>query len=200
MSQEVQVALIEQAVPLLTLTIVVATIVLVRRPLGRLLERATKIGVGGILKVSAEPLRTAQPSAPVDERAVRTVERRVERNRDQLTRLRVLWVDDQPENNRTERSYLRDLGVAIVVATSTHEGLSLVDREDPTVVITDIARKDDAVAGLSLASRLAATRPSLPVIGYVGTLQPGVPPGFFGITDRPDTLIHLLLDVAERRE
>ncbi|WP_188079111.1 response regulator [Actinotalea subterranea] len=198
MSSELCVALIEQAVPLLTLTVVTTAAVILRHPLRSLLERATKIGVSGILEVSAEPLRAAQPSAPVSGRAVRAVERRVERNHDRLVRLRVLWVDDHPENNRTERSYLRDLGVAVVVATSTVEALELVDREDPTVVITDLARGDDAVAGLTLASQLATTRPSVAVLGYVETLEPGLPHGFFGITNRPDVLIHLLLDIAER--
>ena len=37
-----------------------------------------------------------------------------------------------------------------------------------------------------------------PAIFYVAQLEPSVPPGSLGITDRPDVLLHLVIDGLER--
>lgn len=199
MSTDVVVAWIEQMAPLLAVAVALGVLVWLRKPIKDLVSRATRIGIAGIVEVSAEPLRETPAGAPLTEGDVRTVELRAQRNRAQLARMRLLWVDDRPQNNHVERAYLRDLGVAITIATSTDEALTQLDRVDPTVVVTDIDRPESPTAGLELAQRLAVDRPQLRVIGYVGTRRPGTPAGFFGITDRPDELVHLLLDVAERR-
>ncbi|WP_066636321.1 response regulator [Serinicoccus hydrothermalis] len=198
-SDVIWVALIEQVVPLITLVLLVVALVLLWDPIKGLAKRATKIGIAGVIEVSAEPLREAPARPPVSEREVRTVEQRVARNHEQLVRSRVLWVDDQPENNRVERTYLRDLGVNVAVAASTDQTYALMGAVDPTVLITDLARPESPTAGRDMALALAGERPDLPVIGYVGSLQAGTPAGFFGITNRPDELVHLLLDVAERQ-
>ncbi len=198
-SDVIWVAVIEQVVPLVTLMLLVSALVLLWDPIKGLAKRATKIGIAGVIEVSAEPLREAPGRPPVSERAVRTVEQRVARNHEQLARSRVLWVDDQPENNRVERTYLRDLGVTFATAASSDQAYALLAEVDPTVLITDIARPESPTAGLKMARALAGKRPNLSVIGYVGDLQAGTPDGFFGITNRPDELVHLLLDVAERQ-
>ena len=48
---------------------------------------------------------------------------------------------------------------------------------------------------------LQAVAPDTPVIFYVGEVDErrGPPPGSAGITNRPDELLHLVLDVLERR-
>ncbi|WP_298889783.1 response regulator [uncultured Serinicoccus sp.] len=199
MSDNVWVAMIEQLVPLATLVLLVVTLVLLWDPIKGIAKRATKIGIAGVIEVSAEPLRQAPARPPVSESAVRAVEKRVARNQAQLLRLRVLWVDDQPDNNHVERTYLRDLGVTVDTAVTTEEANALIPRVDPTVLITDIDRPESKSAGMDLAKAMAKRRPDLPVIGYVGELKAGTPDGFFGITNRPDELVHLLLDVAERQ-
>ena len=41
-----------------------------------------------------------------------------------------------------------------------------------------------------------------PVIFYIGIFDPklGIPGGAFGITNRPDELLHLVLDALERKK
>ncbi|WP_129336292.1 response regulator [Cellulomonas endophytica] len=194
-------ALIDAVVPFLTLVAVVVALLLLRPRLLRMLDRATKVGIGGVLEleVSAEPLRDARAGAPVDEGAVRGVEHRLARARDRTVGARLLWVDDEPAANRAERQVLRSAGVVVLVATTTQEGLALLDREDPTIVVTDMARPESPTAGLELADAVRRRHPDLPVIAYVTDLRPGVPADLFGITDRPDELVHLVLDALERR-
>jgi len=56
------------------------------------------------------------------------------------------------------------------------------------------------IAGLSMLEELAALEPSLPVIFYIGKMDPGRdrPARAFGLTDRPDQLLQLTLDALAR--
>ena len=65
-----------------------------------------------------------------------------------------------------------------------------------------MARDDKATAGLTFLKQLRKTDAATPVIFYIGVLEPkkGVPPQAFGITNRPDGLLHLTLDAIERRK
>jgi len=82
----------------------------------------------------------------------------------------VLWVDDHPENNASERQALSVLGIPIHVATSTTEALRLLDRNRYGVIITDLGREEDGVsdadAGLKLTREVRARHPETPVVVY----------------------------------
>ncbi|MEN1973835.1 response regulator [Cellulomonas olei] len=199
MSDDIWTALIGQISPVLTIVALLGVTWWLRKQVKDLAARATRLGIAGIVEISAEPLRNAPAGAPLTEGDVRIVDLRVQRNRERIARMRLLWVDDLPRNNQVERRYLRDVGVEITIATSTEQALSQLERAEPTVVVTDIDRPESTTAGLELGQRLAREWPQLPVIGYVSKIRPQTPPGFFGITDRPDELVHLLLDVAERQ-
>lgn len=58
----------------------------------------------------------------------------------QLRGLRILWVDDHPENNFPLRRLLGDAGVQITVAMSNAEGIDTARRKDFDIVISDYAR------------------------------------------------------------
>ena len=68
------------------------------------------------------------------------------------------------------------------------------------VLISDMERYANKKAGLQLLERIKDLPERPATIFYVGRLgrERGEPPGAFGITDRPDELIHLVLDVLER--
>jgi hypothetical protein len=71
------------------------------------------------------------------------------------------------------------------------------------MIISDIDRaypEPNPRAGLDMLPRLAEAGVHLPVVFYVGRLDPaaGVPPGAFGVTNRPDELLNLTLDALER--
>jgi len=81
---------------------------------------------------------------------------------------RIVWVDDHPDNNRIPRRLLEDGGAALVLALSTKEASSLLERPKDTVhlVISDMGRGDDQLAGIELLEYLRKATIQLPVIIY----------------------------------
>jgi CheY-like chemotaxis protein len=115
---------------------------------------------------------------------------------------KILWVDDYPENNRNERRMFRQLKADIDIAKNSNEALEMLRYEIYDLVISDIARDDkDDLDGLQFLSELRKTDPDTPVVFYVGVMEAGkgVPEHAFGITNRPDELLHLSLDALERK-
>lgn len=127
--------------------------------------------------------------------------RRMQRNIDVFRGAQMLWVDDCPENNVNERRMFRRLHVDIDTARTTGDALAMLQHASYDVVLSDIDRDGDPRAGITFLERYRQQHPDGPgVIFYIGTFDPGrgVPPGAFGITNRPDELIHLVLDLLER--
>lgn len=57
-----------------------------------------------------------------------------------LKGMKLLWVDDHPENNFYLRRILSELGVDIVIALNNQEGLEAIKRGDFAMVISDFGR------------------------------------------------------------
>jgi CheY-like chemotaxis protein len=98
---------------------------------------------------------------------------------------------------------LHQLRSDVETAKSTGEALALIEeKKDFDIVLSDLKRGEDAGAGLAMLATLRQSHPTLPVIFYVGEFDParGVPPFAFGLTNRPDELLHLILDVLARRK
>lgn len=114
---------------------------------------------------------------------------------------RVLWVDDQPSNNFYERLALAQLGISVDVATSSEEGIHSAKLVRPDVIVSDMNRHGQQNAGLQFLAAARAEGILTPIIYYTSYVDKarGVPPRAFGITDRPDEVLHLILDVLERR-
>lgn len=137
--------------------------------------------------------------APKDKKAALT---RARQHLNTFRNARILWVDDYPENNRNERRMFRQLNVDVNNAKNTKEALEMLRCDIYDLVISDIARDDkDDPNGLQFLSELRNTGDDTPVIFYVGVMAPGegVPEHAFGITRRPDELLHLTLDALERK-
>ena len=114
----------------------------------------------------------------------------------------ILWVDDHPENNLNERRMFRQLKVDIDIAKSTEEALDMLRNGGYDLVFSDMARGQETTAGLKLLKQLRDENSNIPVILYIGVVNPekGVPAGAFGITNRPDELLHSTLDALERKK
>ena len=112
-----------------------------------------------------------------------------------------LWVDDHPDNNVNERRMFRRLGVDVAIATTTDEALRLLQGGSYDLVISDMARGSENAAGLDMLRRYRGAGGNAPVIFYIGVIDSarGVPAGAFGITNRPDELLHLTLDAMARK-
>ena len=112
----------------------------------------------------------------------------------------ILWVDDHPENNLNERKMFKKLNVEIDTAKSTDEALEILKHAHYDLILSDIAREHSS-NGLKMLKEFRKEDYKTPVIFYIGVIKPekGVPAGAFGITNRPDELLHLTMDVLERK-
>ena len=119
-----------------------------------------------------------------------------------FTEAQILWVDDHPENNLNERKMFRQLKIEIDTAKSTDEALDILRHAEYDLVISDIARGEKATAGLDFLNEFRKQNKTTPLIYYVGVIDSklGVPAQAFGITNRPDELLHLVLDALERKK
>ena len=114
---------------------------------------------------------------------------------------RVLWVDDKPSNNFYERLALAQIGLSVDVATSSEEGIQSAKHVCPNVIVSDMERDGQQDAGIEFLESARSQGISTPIIFYIGHVYEarGVPRGAFGITDRPDQVLHLILDALERQ-
>ncbi|QFU21372.1 response regulator [Shewanella eurypsychrophilus] len=82
---------------------------------------------------------------------------------------RVLWVDDYPENNSVEREFLRSQHLGVYSTTSSKEALLLLSLYQYDVIISDMGREEDAIAGLKLLEKMRADGNKIPF--YIYTLN-----------------------------
>ena len=113
-----------------------------------------------------------------------------------------LWVDDHPENNLNEHLMFRQLRIKIQTANSTERALEILKDHHFDLVISDMARGDETTAGIEFLEQFRKGDKTTPVIFYVGVFDPekSLPTHAFGITNRPDELLHLTLDALEREK
>lgn len=164
------------------------------------LRRLSKVGVAGVELEFRDELEAAveareKPSTPED---VARASRRLAASAPLVRGSRILWVDDQPENNHLDVRLLRSAGAKVTLAESTAEAFREMGRAHFDIVISDISRGDDPTAGLRMAEIFPARGVSSPLIFYVGEARKPIPDGAFGVTDRPDELLHLILDALAR--
>jgi CheY-like chemotaxis protein len=121
---------------------------------------------------------------------------------------RVLWVDDEPANNAYETAQLQALGVEVVHATSTQEGVRALHRARPAfdAVISDMGRSEPAGyntdAGLDLIREVRAFDDTTPVVVYASAktlARTGeiTAAGGSGVAWSPVKLFDLLRDAGE---
>jgi CheY-like chemotaxis protein len=130
-----------------------------------------------------------------------SVQRRAQIVQSLLEGARVLWIDDNPSNNLYERTALAAVGVTIDLALSTEEAVPIASAMRPDVVISDIDRDGNPIAGLEGLRTLGQLGLTAPFLFYTGKVDPAksTPRGAFAITDRPDSLLHYVFDLLERR-
>ncbi|WP_076416591.1 response regulator [Shewanella sp. UCD-KL12] len=79
---------------------------------------------------------------------------------------RVLWIDDHPENNRKEREFLRSQNIGVYSTTSSKEAVRLIGLYRYDLIISDMGREEDAIAGLKLLESLRAKGIFIPYYIY----------------------------------
>ncbi|MBY5921638.1 winged helix-turn-helix domain-containing protein [Ferrimonas balearica] len=83
---------------------------------------------------------------------------------------RILWVDDHPDNNLSERRALQRQRVAVYTTTSSHEAIMLLDLYHYDLIISDMGRAGDPLAGLKLVKTLRESGDDTPYLLY--TIMP----------------------------
>lgn len=131
--------------------------------------------------------------------------RRLRRNSTVMKGASILWIDDSPKLSAHEQDALERLGADVVWRLDTEEATRLSEDRGPApafdVIVSDIVRPRSGSAGIDDLDEVREAFPDSPVIFYVGIADDarGLPPGAFGLTDRPDELFPLILDALERR-
>lgn len=202
MGTEAIVALIKFGVSILFAAGLVA--IFYRTIRDELLPRMSRFKAFGVeltfVRVELDSAITKQ-AARVSENDRSQVLRRAQRVAPLLQGALILWVDDHPEGNIPERRILRSFGTFVDMARSTDDALSMLQQRDYDVVISDIKRDGvQGEEGLNLLAKMKASGLYRWTIFYVGQIDParGTPPDAFGITNRPDHLLHYIIDVLER--
>ena len=162
-------------------------------------------------------------SSEQDQRAVgqvarRSVINRLQRNSELLSRARILWTDDHPENNTAIVELLRRFGASVETPRSNAAALALMRTSRYDVVISDVARDNEEpgsnLKGVELAREIFNGW-GIRVLLFTGRFNPATLPGasdkdrlalvevvqrcVFGWTNRTDEAVHLILDVLERQ-
>jgi DNA-binding NtrC family response regulator len=77
-------------------------------------------------------------------------------------------VDDHPDNNTIPRRLMEEGGATVIIANSTEEAMSIVERRRSTasLVISDMARGDRQLAGIELLELLRSAGVHVPLIVY----------------------------------
>jgi CheY-like chemotaxis protein len=191
---------------------------LLRQPLGAAVGRlatfeafGVKLALsGGQALDAAIELAEKNPDWPVEVPAAdrKAALDRANANRSILEGAEILWVDDRPSNNRNEARMLRSFGALITFAATTDEAsralqTSAEQHQPFDIILSDISRSlptSDPTAGLTMLPRLRNADFRQPVIYYIGRPNPdaGVPAGAFGVTNRPDQLLQLVIDALSR--
>lgn len=113
--------------------------------------------------------------------------------RSEVQESRILWVDDNPENNNGERNFFGQLGILVDLERTTSDGLVSIETTAYDIVITDMVRGWDWNAGKNLLEGIKAKHKMVPTIFYTNKNY-DMPAGAFGLTTRPDELVKLVLE------
>lgn len=145
--------------------------------------------------------KNPQWQVEVPDEAKEQVIRRIRRHWDLLQGSRVLLFDDRPDTLVNEISMLQQLDMQVETVTSVSEAREKLKTAHFDLLVSDIARPEGQSNGIATLQTLHDYHPDIPAIFYVGNFnaKDGVPAGAFGITNRPDELVHLMLDILERK-
>ena len=116
-----------------------------------------------------------------------------------------LWIDDNAEYLEVEKTILQKMGINSTIVSTTEKAQRLLNESaaDFDFIISDISRERNRVEGLEFANWVNNVYPkfSRKIILYIfnNDDSKGVPPYAFGITDSVVELIHLVLDISQRK-
>lgn len=84
---------------------------------------------------------------------------------------RLLWVDDHPENNLTEKAYLENFNITVYQVTSSEDALTSLALYQYDVVVSDMGRNGEVLAGLNLLKAMRKDANDTPFLLYTIVLS-----------------------------
>jgi CheY-like chemotaxis protein len=122
--------------------------------------------------------------------------------RDQSNQRKILWVDDNPDNNIFERQAMQAYNIKFELAETTGEALAKLQKEKFDAIISDMGRPPDMQAGYTLLNALRTSGDLTPFLIYAGSNSPkhlrlALSRGAQGSTNRSDILVKNVLDVLK---
>ena len=140
----------------------------------------------------------SSPSVVLQPGAIEGVLTRALRVRSVFQGATILWIDDNPSNNLSFRQVLRALGAGVEPARSTEEALQLAKAGGFDLIVSDIDRgPENGIEGLAQIRGAGLRVPAIFYVLRVDRARP-TPADAIGITNRPDELLHLVIDGLER--
>lgn len=115
----------------------------------------------------------------------------------------VLWVDDNPDNNRFEREAFQAIGIRFELSTSTDDALRQLARRRFDAIISDMGRGHDRQAGYHLLEHVRRTDQSTPFIIYASSdavrhREEALSRGAQGSTNSPTELMALVIQAIRQ--
>jgi CheY-like chemotaxis protein len=116
-----------------------------------------------------------------------------------VSQAKVLWVDDNPDNQQYERNALGALGITFDLARNTDEAMARLKVKKFNLIITDFKRTDDPQGAHTLLEKLKKISSPPPVIIYSGSSNPDFEKeakrkGAYGETNSPQRLFNLVVN------
>jgi CheY-like chemotaxis protein len=119
-----------------------------------------------------------------------------------LSQASVLWVDDNPSNNRYERAALEALGIRFTISRTTEDALERIRARPYDVIISDMGRPPDNRAGYTLLDEKDKLGNQTPFIIYAGSNRPehraeARERGALGSTNDPQELFQMVVSAIQ---
>jgi len=203
--QEIWIELIRGVVPNVTAVLLLSgLLVAFRGPIQRdvLPRLGTFKGFGLELTFVRAELDKAAATAPVKVSSgdKSSALLRAQRVAPLLVGARILWIDDRPQANSVERNILSGLGILVDTVQSSDEARAGLKKDRYDLVISDVDREGRKDEGIKFLKEMWEGHFYRWTVLYVRKLdlELGTPPHAFAITNRPDHLLHYVMDILER--
>ena len=115
--------------------------------------------------------------------------------------LKALWIDDNEPCLLSEQRLISALNVHIDCVHDSYAAEMALKNASYDFIISDLIRNGNTHAGHEFIVKMRSQNIIVPTILYITKLDitRGVPPFIFGITNRPTELLHLVMDIIERK-
>ena len=161
-------------------------------------ESVTRVDKSAMPTLEESELRK---SFYISETQKATILQRMANVKERNLSLRALWIDDNPPCVLSEQRLLNALNVQIDSAFSSENAALMIKNTPYDLIVSDLNRNGNVHEGYEFIKELVEQNIRIPTIFYITKFheERGVPPYTFGITNRPTELLHLVMDIIERK-